>query len=421
MRLTNLGDVDLRAGARHLLPMTGALAVGGFAFSLAPKDSLGPAWLVVALALAALAWVALRPPGERRDDVLPALAVLLTAIGLISIARVAPQLAARQLVWVAFSLGLAFALGPWLTRYRVLARYKYIWILGSILLFILVALFGQEVNGAKLWIRLGPIQFEPIEAIKLFVVLFMAAYLAETADVIAAARPWSLRENAKYLGPLFIGWGASVAILVFQRDIGMAALLLFTFAAMLYVATRRIDLILGGVAVFVLAAWWAVHHYGYVTARIDAWRNPFADPYGSGYQALQALFSLASGGLLGTGYGLGKPDYVPAVATDYIYASYSEEFGAVGGIVVCALFLILVLRALATASEQPDLYGRLLATGLAATLGFQVFIIVGGVLRLFPLTGITLPFFSYGGSSLVANYLLVAMLWAISARAARIR
>ena len=396
--------------------MLAALAIAAFAFALTPPNALRPLWLVVALALGALGWVLARPRGERRDDLLPALAVLLTAVGLISIARVDTTLASRQLIWVAISLALALGGGPFLRRYRVLARYKYVWILASIVLFVLVALFGQEVNGAKLWIRVGSVQFEPIEAIKLFVVLFMAAYLAETADVIASARPWSLRANAKYLGPLFIGWGTSVGILVLERDVGMAGLLLFTFAAMLYVATRRVDLIVGSVAVFALAGWWAIHHYAYVALRIEAWRNPFADPYGSGYQSLQALFALASGGLFGAGYGLGKPTYIPAVATDYIYASYSEEFGALGGLAVCALFLVLVHRALWIAMRQPDLYGRLLATGLAATLGFQVFIIIGGVLRLFPLTGITLPFFSYGGSSLVANYVLVALLWAISAR-----
>jgi cell division protein FtsW len=345
------------------------------------------------------------------------LAVVLTSIGLVVIVRVDPVLAARQLIWLAIALVLAIAIGPALRRYRVLARYKYVWILASIILFILVALFGQEVNGAKLWIRVGALQFEPIEAIKLFVVLFMAAYLAETGDVIAAARPWSLRSNAKYLGPLFIGWGTSVGILVFERDVGTAALLLAIFAAMLYVATRRIDLIVGSVAVFGLAAFWAMHHYTYVALRIAAWKHPFTDPYGIGYQSLQALFALGAGGLFGTGYGLGKPGYIPAVATDYVFAAYSEEFGALGGIAVCALFLVMVLRALAVAREKPDLYGRLLATGLAAILGFQVFIIVGGVLHLFPLTGITLPFFSYGGSSLVANYLLVAFLWALSARA----
>lgn len=394
-----------------------ALAIGALAVSLVPTSDLSPRWLAVALAVIALVWVAARPLSEGRDDVVPALAVLLTSIGLVAIARVSPQLASRQLLWLVVALVLAITLGPALRRYRFLARYKYIWILASIVLFVFVALFGQEVNGAKLWIRIGPMQFEPIEAIKLFVVLFMSAYLAETADVIAAAKPWSLRANAKYLGPLFIGWGTSVGILVFERDVGTAALLLAIFAAMLYVATRRIDLVIGSVAVFGVAAWWAVHHYTYVAARIGAWRDPFADPYGSGYQSLQSLFGLGAGGVFGTGYGLGRPDYIPAVATDYIFASFSEEFGALGGIAVCALFLVLVLRGLGIALERPDLYGRLLATGLAATVGFQVVIIVGGVLRLFPLTGITLPFFSYGGSSLVANYVLVAFLWALSARA----
>jgi cell division protein FtsW (lipid II flippase) len=407
---------DLLAVLRAAVPMIAALAIGALAVDLVPQRDLGPRWLIVALAAVAVIWVVARPLEDRRDDVLPALAILLTSIGLIAIARVDPGLASRQLLWLACALVLAIALGPALRRYGFLARYKYIWILASIVLFVFVALFGQEVNGAKLWIRIGPMQFEPIEAIKLFVVLFMAAYLADTADVIAAAKPWSLRANAKYLGPLFIGWGTSVGILVFERDLGTAALLLGIFAAMLYVATRRFDLIVGSVSVFAVAAWWAVHHYSYVALRIAAWRHPFADPYGNGYQSLQSLFALGAGGLFGTGYGLGRPDYIPAVATDYIYAAFSEEFGALGGIAVCTLFLVLVLRGLAVAAEKRDLYGRLVATGLAATLGMQVFTIVGGVLHLFPLTGITLPFFSYGGSSLVANYVLIAFLWALSAR-----
>jgi len=150
-----------------------------------------------------------------------------------------------------------------------------------------------------------------------------------------------------------------------------------------------------------------------VIARFHVWQNPFADPLGSGYQALQGMFSLAAGGLLGTGYGLGNPDFIPEVATDYPFAAWSEEFGAIGGIVLVAAFLVMVVRALRVAQAQPDLYAKLLASGLAATLGFQVFIIVGGVLGLLPLTGITLPFFSYGGSSLVANFLLIALVWAI--------
>jgi len=194
----------------------------------------------------------------------------------------------------------------------------------------------------------------------------------------------------------------------------MATLLLATFAAMLYVATRRVDLIVGCTAIFGVAVWWAATHYHYVQARIAVWRHPFADPYGAGYQAAQSLYALAAGGVFGTGYGAGHPGYIPGVATDYVYAAFTEEWGALGAIVLCGAFLALILRMLTVAQRQPDLYAKLLATGLAVTLGFQVAIIVGGVLQLFPLTGITLPFVSYGGSSLVTNFLLIALVWAIS-------
>ena len=392
--------------------MLGAIIIGAFALSLAPSRAIGPPWALWLLAAGALAWV-LRQPAGARDDVLPALAVLLSALGLATIARLSPDLAHRQVLWLALSLALALALGPAFDRFRRMAAYKYVWVLASIVLFVLLALFGVEVNGAKLWIRIGPVQYEPVELIKLFIVFFMAAYLAETGDVIAAAKPWSLRANARYLGPLFIGWGASMAILVFERDLGMATLLLATFVAMLYVATRRVDLIVGGAAVFAAGAVWAAHHYAYVGTRIAVWRDPFADAYGRGYQTLQGLFSLASGGLFGAGYGLGHPQFIPDAATDYVLASWAEDFGALGTCALLAAFALVVRRSLLAAERQPDLYAKLLATGLAATIGFQVCIIVGGVLGAFPLTGITLPFISYGGSSLVANFLLVALVWAI--------
>ena len=391
-----------------------ALVLAALTLRLAPHDALLPAWLPFALGALALAWPTLRPANVTRDDTLPALAVLLASIGLAVVARLQPDLAQKQIVWLAFSLVLAVAAGPLFERFRVLAAYKYIWILGTILLFLGLAMFGQEINGARLWIRLGPIQFEPVEVIKLLIVLFMASYLAETADVIARTRPWSLRANAKYLGPLFLGWGVSMGILVFERDLGMATLLLATFVAMLYVATRRIDLVVGATAVFGIATYWAATHYAYVERRIAVWKDPFHDPLGAGYQAVQSLFSLANGGLFGTGFGLGRPDYIPEVATDYVYAAFGEEWGAIGSIALLVVFLAVVLRALRVAMRQPDLYAKLLATGLAAVFGFQILIIVGGVLRLFPLTGITLPFISYGGSSLVTNFLLVALVWAIS-------
>ncbi|HEY5425697.1 MAG TPA: FtsW/RodA/SpoVE family cell cycle protein, partial [Candidatus Tumulicola sp.] len=351
-----------------------------------------------------------------RDDALPALAVVLAAVGLAVVARLSPALAQKQQLWVLVSLALSIAAGPAFAQFRRFAAYKYLWVVASLVLFGLLLAFGQEVNGARLWIRFGPVQYEPIELIKLFIVLFLAAYLAEMADVIANARPWSLQANLKYLGPLFIGWGASMAILVVQHDLGMATLLLATFATLLFVATRRWDIAALGAAVFAGAAYWAARHFAYVRARIVVWQNPFADPLGAGYQSSQAYYALAAGGLFGTGYRLGHPNFIPEVATDYVYAAFSEEFGLIGAVVVLAIFIVLVRRIFAVGLEQPDLYTKLLAVGLGSTLGFQVFIIVGGVIGLFPLTGITLPFISYGGSSLVANFLLVALAWAMSGR-----
>jgi cell division protein FtsW (lipid II flippase) len=332
------------------------------------------------------------------------------------VARLAPALAQKQQWLLVISLALAIVMGPAFTQYRRFAAYKYLWVVASLVLFALLVLFGQEVNGAKLWIKIGPVQYEPIELIKLFIVFFLAGYLAETADVIARARAWSLKANLKYLGPLFIGWGASMAILVLQRDLGMATLLLATFATLLYVATRRVDIVILGLVIFAVAAFWAVHHYPYVQTRIAVWRNPFADPLGAGYQASQGYYALASGGLFGTGYRLGHPETIPDVATDYVYAAFSEEFGLIGALVVLAIFLAFVIRMLRSGGDQPELYTKLLTVGMAATLGYQVFIIVGGVIGVFPLTGITLPFMSYGGSSLVANFLLVSLVWAMSAR-----
>ncbi len=403
----------IAAKLRAAWPMVVAIAFGGAVLSLATPH-VGPPWLVALLGAMALAWVLFQPSSTERDDTLPALAIAIAAIGLLLVARLSPDLAARQVWLLALSLALTLATGPAFTRFRVLAAYTYIWIVVAIALFVALAIFGDQVNGARLWIRIGGVQFEPVEVIKLLVVLFMASYLAGTADVIARTKPWSLRANAKYLGPLFIGWGVSMTILVFERDLGMATLLFATFAAMVYVATRRVDLIVGCSAIFAAAAYWAATHYSYVQTRIAVWQNPFRDPYGAGFQTVQSLYALAAGGIFGAGYHAGHPESIPEVATDYVYAAYTEEWGALGAIVLCAAFLALILRALTVASRQPDLYGKLLATGLAVTLGFQVVIIVGGVLRLFPLTGITLPFVSYGGSSLVTNFLLVSLVWAIS-------
>jgi cell division protein FtsW (lipid II flippase) len=399
--------------------MLAALAVAALILSYAPRGAIGPGWMLGLFAALCILWVLWQPNATVRDDTLPALAIVLSALGLAMVARLSPALARKQEDWLLASLVLSIAAGPVLTNFRRFAAYKYLWVIASLVLFGLLLGFGEQINGARLWIRLGQVQYEPIELIKLFIVLFLCAYLAEMSDVIAAARPWSLRANVKYLGPLLIGWGASISILVVQRDLGMATLLLATFATLLFIATRRFDIVLLGAAIFAVAALWAVHHYPYVQQRIAVWRNPFADPLGAGYQSSQAYYALAAGGLFGSGFRLGHPGLIPDVATDYVYAAFAEEFGLIGAAIVLAIFLGLVRRIFSAGLEQPDLYSKLLAAGLGATLGFQVFIIVGGVIGLFPLTGITLPFMSYGGSSLVANFLLVALAWAISSRPAR--
>jgi len=401
---------------RRAAPMLLALGVSALILRLAPAGTIGPPRMLALLALLALAWVLWQPLNVTRDDLLPVLAVVLAALGLAMVARLKPDLAQKQQLWLLLSLALAIGAGPLFTGFRRFAAYKYLWVVASLILFVLLLLFGQEVNGARLWIRLGPVQYEPIELIKLFIVFFLAAYLAETSDVIAHARAWSLRANVKHLGPLFIGWGASIAILFLQRDLGMATLLLATFATLLFVATRRVDIVVFGAVLFAAGAFWALHHYPYVQTRVAIWRNPFSDPLGAGYQSSQAYYSLAAGGLFGSGFRLGHPELIPDVWTDYIYAAFAEEFGLLGSLAILGIFLDLVRRIFATALRQPDLYAKLLATGLGATLGFQVAIIVGGVIGLFPLTGITLPFVSYGGSSLVANFLLVALVWAMSGR-----
>ena len=364
-----------------------------------------------------MVWVLWQPAAMVRDDALPALAVVLSALGLAMVARLSPALAARQQLWIFVSLALAIAVAPLFAQFRRFAAYKYLWVVASLALFALLLVFGQEINGARLWIRLGPIQYEPIELIKLFIVLFLAAYLAETADVIANARPWSLRANLKYLGPLFVGWGASMAILVVQRDLGMATLLLGDVrdAALRRNAAARHRC-------FRCAALRARCRMGRpsLSLRADAHRRLAQSVLRSVWRRLSIV-----AGILFACRGRSCRHRIPARPS----RSHSRRLDGLrvcsvfGGVWInrrgghtCAIFLDLVRRIFVTGLEQPDLYSKLLAAGLGATLGFQVVIIISGVIGLLPLTGITLPFISYGGSSLVANFLLVALAWAMSAR-----
>jgi cell division protein FtsW len=383
---------------------------------LLPLDGYIPWWSLLLAAAGFVLWQASAPDGAERDRALIPIVAALCALGILVISRIDPYLGRHQIGALIVGLGLVVFGQRLFARYRLLENVTYPWVIISLILFVALIFFGQEVNGARLWFRIGPFSAQPVEGIKLFMVFFMAAYLARNGEAIAALPLTAVRDNIRLLGPLFLGWGVSILTLALQRDVGMAVLFLGIFLVMLYAASRRLDIVIASAVIFALGAWFVASHFAYVHARIGVWLDPWSDPLGRGYQAEQSYFSLAAGGLFGTGYHQGHPGFIPDAATDYTFAAWAEEFGLAGGLALLALYMALVVRGFAISFSATDRFTALLATGFAATLGIQVFVIVGGVIGLFPLTGITLPFFSYGGSSMVANLVMLNLLCLFSAR-----
>ena len=357
------------------------------------------------------------------------LAALLTTIGLVEIHSLDRDLGRLQQWWLL--VGGAIAVGTLaVLRDRgveVLRRFRYLFLFAAIVLLLLPLLpsslpvRGVTLNGSRLWIRASAggttLSFQPGEAAKVLIVAFLAAYLAERrrSMSVMGRRFGPIRfPEPRHLVPVVLAFGAAFAVLVYQRDLGASLLLFAVFAAMLYAATNRafypaMTLLLG-----VAGAIGAHKAFAHVQTRVAAWLNPFDDFTGSGFQAAQGLFALGSGGIVGTGLGAGHPDLVPAAATDYIYAAIAEETGLAGGLAVIAMFALLVTIAFGIGLRARDPFRRLLATGLALVFGIQTFLILAGVLRVMPVTGITLPLVSYGGSSLLANLVAVALLLRVS-------
>jgi len=394
-----------------LIVLVVALAACGL---LLPLDGVFPWWLLGLLAIGFVAWqISVAETWSYDGAIIPVVAAL-CFIGILVVSRLDLSLGIRQAWFMVLGL-VVVVLGQRLfAQYRRLEPVTYSWVFLSLGLFILLALFGTEVNGARLWFRFGAFTAQPVEAIKLFMVFFMAAYLARNGGALAALRPSAVLPTLRLLWPLLLVWGMAIASLGLQRDFGMAGLFLGIFLVMLYAASRRLDLVIVSALIFLIGAWLLAQSFPYVGARIAIWLDPWSDPLGRGYQAEQSYFSLAAGGLLGTGYHLGHPGFIPDAATDYPFAAIAEEFGLIGGLAVLALYGALVIRGLRIAFFAADSFTALLAVGFAATLGIQVAIIVGGVVGLFPLTGITLPFISYGGSSIVANLIMLNLLWLFS-------
>ncbi|MDO8847038.1 MAG: FtsW/RodA/SpoVE family cell cycle protein [Coriobacteriia bacterium] len=347
------------------------------------------------------------------DPSLLPIAFLLTGVGLATITRLDAELAASQVLWVlagVAALAAVLVLVPSLER---LARFKYTIALAGIVLLVLPALVGVEVNGAKLWLRFAGFSFQPAEIAKVLIVLFLAAYLAEKREVLSVSTKRTLGmwlPPAKHLGPLLAMWAVSLIVLVAEKDLGSSLLFFGVFLVMLYAATGRPGYIAVGMGLFAVGAAGAYLAFDHVQQRISIWLDPFADVAGRGYQLAQSLFALAAGRVLGVGIGHGLPGRIPFVETDFIFTAIAEELGLLGGAALIIAYLAFCLRGLATATRARSDVAALAATGLVATFGLQAFVIIGGVTRLIPLTGITLPFVSYGGSSILSNFILLGLL-----------
>ena len=305
---------------------------------LLPLDGPFPWWLLLVLAIGFIAWSISVPHAAQGDPALLPIVAALCAIGILTIARLDSYLGVHQVISMLIGLAIVIAAQRLFLQYQKLSNVTYLWVLISLALFVLLRLYGHEVNGARLWFKIGSITAQPVEAIKLFMVFFMAAYLAKNGDALAALRPWAFGANVRLLLPLVLVWGISIASLVLQRDIGMAGLFLGIFLVMLYAGSRRLDLVIVAALIFVIGAWLVAQNFPYVHTRIGVWENPWSDPLGSGFQAEQGYFALAAGGLLGTGYHLGHPGFIPDAATDYPFAAIAEEFGLLGGLAVLALY-----------------------------------------------------------------------------------
>jgi cell division protein FtsW (lipid II flippase) len=416
-----------------LVPVTLLVTAGFTAVLVARSDEINKATLTyggVFLAACLVGHLFIRTRLPNADPYIFPLAALLAAFGLVELYRIDPEFAIKQAGW--FGAGLAlFVLTILLLRdIRVLERYRYVIAITGILLLLAPRLpgIGKQVNGAYLSIGVGSFQFQTAEFAKIALVAFLASYLNDVRDVLVSGRGLP-RISIKHLGPMLLVFGLTMAMLVFIRDLGSSLMFFGAFLALLYVATNRVSLVLPPLAAFVAAAYFLGKSIPHVQDRVRAWLDPldrglYEMPGGS-YQLAQSYFSQADGGLFGRGLGgamitqTGGEPIVPAAHTDLIYAVVTNELGLFGAAGLILAYLLLVARGFKTATIASDGFSKLLATGLTAVFALQVFVIVGGVTGVIPLTGVTLPFVSYGGSSVVANFVLIALLLIVSDRARR--
>ncbi|MDI6023435.1 FtsW/RodA/SpoVE family cell cycle protein [Leucobacter sp. UT-8R-CII-1-4] len=371
--------------------------------------------------------VVIRVTAADADPLILPIVVLLNTVGIAQIYRIDlskgdlgwEAYSVRQLVWSIIAILVAAAVLALLRNHLTLYRYTFVSGLGALVLLLLpmLPIIGQEINGARVWIHVGGFSFQPGEVAKVLLAIFFAGYLVRNADALSMVgkKVLGIRfPRGRDLGPLIVFWLIAMAVLVFQRDLGTSLLYFGLFLSMLYLATGRVGWVVLGVGLFLAGGIIASQTLEYVGNRFANWLDPFADPLGASYQLVQGLFGMANGGMTGTGLGQGFPGDTPESRSDYIFASLGEEIGLVGLFVVLAAYLLLIGRALRIGFAGQDDFGKLLASGLGFAIALQVFIVAGGVTRVIPLTGLTMPFLAAGGSSLVSNWIIIALLLRMS-------
>ena len=399
-----------------------AVAITGGGYTLASLGqtasvpaNIGPFVGIIA-ALLFGAHIAVRKLAPDADGLLLPLVAVLNGIGYVFIVRLKPDLAALQATWTAVGIVGFVATLVVVRRARDLERYRYTFLFVGLGLLVLPLLpgFGRTYNGARIWVKLGPVSFQPGEFAKIAFALFFASYLVEKRELLSMASWPKFRPvlpDLKHLGPVLFAWGVAIMVMTAQKDLGSSLLLFALFLSMLWVATGRVAYPVGGMALFGAAAYGAWTQFTHVQTRVSQWTNPWPDAQG---QLVQTWYALSWGGITGTGIGLGRPDKVPVVESDFIFAAIGEELGLLGGTAILICYLLIVGAGLRVAVQAEHAFDKLLAAGLTALLGMQAFVILAGVIRVLPLTGVVLPFVSYGGSALVANYVLLALLIRVS-------
>ena len=381
-------------------------------------------FVAILLGLLLCAHLVIRLVARGADGTLLPLAALLHGIGFVMITRLDDELAGLQATWSLVAMGAFVATLLIVQRASDLARYSWLFFFGGafLLLLPLAPGLGANINGARIWVTVGPINFQPGEFAKIALAIFFASYLADRRELIAASTwkigPLRLPEP-RYIAPIILAWGFAVVVMVFQRDLGSSLLFFTLFVVMMWVATERVGYLLLGTVLFGVAAYLSWTQFSHVQTRVDIWLDPWEDPLDRGYQIIQSLYGLADGGLTGTGLGRGNPGQVPEAQNDFIFSAIGAEWGLIGASAVLMAFILIVGAGLRIALRTDRTFEKLLAVGLTTIVGVQGFIIIGGVIKVVPLTGITLPFVSYGGSSLVANYVLLALLIRLSDTSAR--